>query len=88
MCPQADTRGLRFQDKDPLRGSDRTKGASQKLASPELVPRWICGLRQGRAQETMWTAGVGLREGPVGRVGIWQSLVIYGAGELLGFSVA
>lgn len=36
----------------------------------------------------MWTAGVGLREGLVGRVGIWQSLVIYGAGESLGFSVA
>ena len=25
VCPQADTRGLRFQDKDPLRGPGRTK---------------------------------------------------------------
>ena len=33
----------------------------------------------------MWSASVGLREGPVGRgVGIWQSLVIYGGEGVTG----
>lgn len=44
-----------------------SQGASQKVESSELVPRWICRSSQGRAWETTRTAGMGLTEGPVVR---------------------